>query len=456
VACDADGDGTYAADETCDAMAGDDPRDCDDDDDEVYPGAAPVCGDGKINGCDAGPESFREALSVGEIGAIGGGRRSEGTDDLFSLDLDLADDGVVIAFVRESGSALLSSLDVSDLSELSETPIPSGDDVLAIGVRRADAEAVHVFYLSRTSAGDAVVSSGVHRPSIPGGFAPADYTFDDSPCIDAADAAALSGDFSVLPGSAVWTVESGVAVRATSTVACTSIAGTHRSTATDGFVVGLVEPITGERRTFGGTSTVSDLDSSAPGPARDERPGFAFLRAAAAQLYLSASVSTAGRTRVIPVDCPSSSCSTTPALGATYASAADVFTTYGSSLDGLVGDFAAMVQIEERATAPAPDDRSHDVVLRLLEYPSAAIGSAGGEAPGESLVLYTHTYDSADPDHPEVREVDVATIRDASSGDMTVYWAATIGDRRLAPGSMEDPNADNEVRYGGVRFCVSE
>ncbi|RLB50293.1 MAG: hypothetical protein DRJ42_19230 [Deltaproteobacteria bacterium] len=114
------------------------------------------------------------------------------------------------------------------------------------------------------------------------------------------------------------------------------------------------------------------------------------------------------------------------------------------------------MQVEEHGGAPAPDDRGQDVVLRLLEHPAIAGGSAGGSSPGETFVLYRHAFVGADRDHPEVREVDVATVRDPTTGDLSVYWAALIGDRRLLPGSTEDPNADNELRIGGVRMCVTE
>jgi len=464
VPCDADGDGAEAPDTTCDAAAGGDPRDCDDDDADVYPGAAPVCGDGKINGCDAGPMAFREALSVAEIGAIGSEERRPVPpgEDLASLALDVAGSSLLLAWAEADGDARLFEIDAETLGELTARAFMD-DDVMAIDVRRVGANEAFISFLSRDAGGDAVLWRGRWDATAPAGaFAPVDYAFDDGPCVTAADAVDIDGDLSIDGASGTAWVLGGsdrvIYAPETGALSCISLSGEHRSAGTDGPVIGLVDPSTGVRRTLRGLAPDVDvLDPADLGATRIERPGYAFLRAATADLYLSAVVGDDGRTRLAPVECTTGvSCAAGGDGGAVFDAGADVAATYSAALDGLTGDFAAMIQIEERATAPAPDDRGHDVVLRILEYPNAAVGSAGSGAPGEALLLHRHTFDSADRDHPEVREVDVAAMRDAASGDITVYWAALIGDRRLAPGSPEDPAADNEARFGGVRFCVSE
>ncbi len=469
VACDADGDGTYAPDSTCDAMAGDAARDCDDDDGDIYPGAPPVCGDGKINGCDAGPESFRTALSVGEIGALGVERITPMVtgDDLSSLALDVtADTGavapvVVMAWATESNGGRFLAADPNDLSRLSAFGI--GIDTVAVDLRSiSDTGAVIRALRQGTTAGVELttIAFSATDPTTLG--TPAGYAFDDGPCASAAEAGDIASNLVVdATGAAVWLLGGsarGVHVTDADVVSCfTMPAGAYRLAGTTSEVVGAAAPVDGSFRAIRAADDAVDAIASGAGPSRVEAPGFAFVRAATHDLHLGALVGEDGRTRTVPVECtPGGACAPSPMAGGVFDAATGVSDTYGAALDALTGDHLALVQIEERGSAPAPDDQSHEVVLRLLSYPATAVGGDGASGPGESLLLHRHSFASADRDHSEVREVEVASLRDASSGDLSLYWAARIGDRRLAPGSTDDPSADNEIRYGGVRFCVSE
>jgi hypothetical protein len=409
---------------------------------------------------------------VTEIGALGSEviEAVPARNDLWSLAIDATPENgtagarLFVAWVSAEAPARVTVIDGEDLTALGVITLFPTDTPLGVAVRRVDPETVFISALARDSAGDAVLSSGRHSVSAPAtAFSPNAYAFDDGPCATAADAAGLSFDL-VLDGGrgTTWLVDGSdraLYVTETFDVSCIDVApGDHRLSGSDGSVSGLVDPDSGIRRVLrGGAGIVDTIDAAAPVASRIERPGLAFLRAAAADLYLSATVTAAGTTRMGPIDCAAGgACAAGGDAVVVYDAAPGAAATYGASLDGLRGDFAAMVQIEERATAPAPDDRAHDVVLRVLAYPNDAIGSSGGGAPGEALTLHAHTFDSTDPDHTEVRDVDVATTRDPTTGDLTIYWAALLGDRRLAPGAKIDPDAINEARYGAVRFCVSE
>ncbi|MBN1656296.1 MAG: hypothetical protein JXA30_21180 [Deltaproteobacteria bacterium] len=73
VDCDKDGDGWPSPDKRCDSEVGPfDLRDCDDNDNERYPHAPPICGDGKFNSCDVVLTPDAEAqFHVAEIGFLG-------------------------------------------------------------------------------------------------------------------------------------------------------------------------------------------------------------------------------------------------------------------------------------------------------------------------------------------------------------------------------------------------
>lgn len=72
VGCDADGDTFISTIAACDAAAGDAPRDCDDGNPAVHPGAPTICGDGVENDCLRGApwDTLFGALGVQEVGAL--------------------------------------------------------------------------------------------------------------------------------------------------------------------------------------------------------------------------------------------------------------------------------------------------------------------------------------------------------------------------------------------------
>lgn len=70
VSCDADRDSFYDGRAGCSLLRNGAPADCDDSAATVYPGAAPICGDGLLNGCLEMPTTITMALDAQEIGVL--------------------------------------------------------------------------------------------------------------------------------------------------------------------------------------------------------------------------------------------------------------------------------------------------------------------------------------------------------------------------------------------------
>jgi hypothetical protein len=486
VTCDADGDGSPVDDRQCGAG----PFDCDDDDDQVYPGAPAVCGDGRVNACPGTglevPAGLATALAAAEVGLLPNRQvdlfDTGGYFDTAHLAPLRGSDGIVrlvVTYTRSSATRddshgfvhLLegSTLETLQTVDLTAAVAPgfflTGARALSDGSVRLAAMRfgamygeIHraliaagstsldgLTYQRRDAAGTCLVTDGA--------FAPPRYPFGDL----LVNGLGEVGGYNRYRESAPYfriAVDGAVTCRALSSFysPTTLVASGGRAfaywddnEANTGLSIwdrpnGVSTFSVGTGLTINAGQASMDSIGVESGSHRE-------------RLLITALGPLSDSVVAVPVDCTVDS----PSTDCSRAAAASTYRpTTGSVSSPLVRRLnarsALLLWLESRETgARPPNNRVQELVAHVTDRGGAIAYATAGD-PGAGLPVLRYELDDSSPDYRLAKMLDVAVSRDPMTGDLTLY-AVGIYSRWVAT-TLELPTA-SEVRVGGVRVCAA-
>lgn len=489
VGCDADGDGFASDDPACDDAAGSSARDCDDDAPTVYPGAPPVCGDGRTNACEGTglevPDALLTALSGAEVGALETRRLAETTTGYFHgghvAPIEGAD-GVVRLVATwaqadaEASTVVVELLDAETFERVDRVDL-------------ADVAAVDGFLVSAVRAlGDGAVGVAAFRygattgemytGSLPAGatdLSGLTVSLRDSAgtCLQAGTGFALPrypdtylvmNDVGDVGGYNRYNEgEPLFFVSPDGTVGCDGLGFGSSLYLTEGaagfFAFRNDNPSTPTLYMWRTSSDrVSSFSVSVPldfsGPSSLAHLGGEAGSSLERFLFLGPTYDDS--MAVVPIDCPSE------ALGGDCFAAGDPaeHAPAVSGLDGtllplarrLTARSAAVFWVEDRtAGATPPNTRVQELVMHVADRDGAIEYATDGD-PGAGLPVLRYELDDAASDYRVVETMDAEIVRDASTGDLTIYALGVYSQATVD--SFTSPES-SEVRLGGARVCVT-